>query len=71
MERKRSVGIAVGLLAALVGVGLWWRRHPSACPYGLRLSLDPEDGNAFANYRRFFSDRFFSRAGINAPPRRL
>ena len=39
MERKRSVGIAVGLLAALVGVGLWWRRHPSACPYGLRLSL--------------------------------
>jgi ubiquinone/menaquinone biosynthesis C-methylase UbiE len=33
------VGIAVGLLAALVGVGLWWRRHPSACPYGLRLSL--------------------------------
>lgn len=23
--------------AAAFGAGLWWRRHPSPCPYGLRL----------------------------------
>lgn len=39
VDRKRGVKLAAGLLAALGAVGLWWRRHPSACPYGLRLSL--------------------------------
>jgi ubiquinone/menaquinone biosynthesis C-methylase UbiE len=34
-----GAGFAVVLLVALVVVGLWWRRHPSACPYGLGLSL--------------------------------
>jgi putative spermidine/putrescine transport system permease protein len=27
--------------------------------YGLQLSLSPEEGGTFANYRRFFSDSFF------------
>jgi ubiquinone/menaquinone biosynthesis C-methylase UbiE len=41
MERKRTAGVAAGIAgAALLGVGLWWRRHPSSCPYGLRLSLE-------------------------------
>jgi ubiquinone/menaquinone biosynthesis C-methylase UbiE len=32
--------LAVGLVGgAIVGAVVWWRRHPSACPYGLRLSL--------------------------------
>jgi SAM-dependent methyltransferase len=26
-----------GAAAALLGAGLWWRTHPSPCPYGLRL----------------------------------
>jgi SAM-dependent methyltransferase len=32
-----------GLLAAvaLLGAALWWRRHPSACPYGQRFWLEP------------------------------
>jgi SAM-dependent methyltransferase len=30
---------AVGA-AALVGAGLWWRRHPSACPYGQRFWVE-------------------------------
>ena len=35
--------MAVGLLlaAALVGAMIWLRRHPSACPYSLRFSLEP------------------------------
>lgn len=28
-------------VASLVGAGLWWRRHPSACPYGQRFWLAP------------------------------
>ena len=28
------------LLAAIAGGALWWRRHPSACPYAARRSLD-------------------------------
>lgn len=27
--------------AALIGSALWWRRHPSACPYGQRFWLQP------------------------------
>jgi ubiquinone/menaquinone biosynthesis C-methylase UbiE len=26
--------------AALVGVGVWWRTHPSACPYSQRFWVD-------------------------------
>ena len=39
MDRNVGARFAVVLLVALVVVGLWRRRHPSACPYGLRLSL--------------------------------
>lgn len=39
--RRRAVGIATGLVAiAVLGAMLWWRRNPSACPYGLRFSLE-------------------------------
>jgi SAM-dependent methyltransferase len=31
---------AAGALAALVGGALWWRRHPSACPYGQRFFVE-------------------------------
>ena len=27
--------------AGVVGAALWWRRHPSACPYGQRFWLEP------------------------------
>ena len=27
-------------LGALVGVALWWRRHPSACPYSQRFWVE-------------------------------
>ena len=28
-------------IASLVGAMLWWRRHPSACPYSQRFWLEP------------------------------
>lgn len=31
-----TASLAVGAAAA-VGASLWWRKHPSPCPYGLRL----------------------------------
>jgi SAM-dependent methyltransferase len=39
---RRNARVA-GLLAAasLVGTMLWWRRHPSACPYSQRFWLEP------------------------------
>jgi hypothetical protein len=43
--RKRRVARGVGG-AAIVGVAvvlayaLWWRKNPSACPYGLRLFIE-------------------------------
>ena len=41
MEHKRIAGVVAGIVgSALVGIALWWRRHPSACPYGLRFSLE-------------------------------
>jgi ubiquinone/menaquinone biosynthesis C-methylase UbiE len=41
MEQKKIAGVAAGIVgAALLGIVLWWRRHPSACPYGLRFSLE-------------------------------
>jgi ubiquinone/menaquinone biosynthesis C-methylase UbiE len=41
MEQRRAVGVAVGLVSiALLGLVLWWRRNPSACPYGLHFSLE-------------------------------
>ena len=41
MQRRRAAGIAAGLVVvAVLGAMLWWRRNPSACPYGLRFSLE-------------------------------
>ncbi len=41
MKQRRVVEVAVGLVGvALLGVVLWWRGNPSACPYGLHLSLE-------------------------------
>lgn len=39
-RRRLTRGAALGL-GALVGAGLWWRRHPSACPYSQRFWLEP------------------------------
>jgi ubiquinone/menaquinone biosynthesis C-methylase UbiE len=32
---------ALAAAGALVAAALWWRRHPSACPYGQRFWLAP------------------------------
>ncbi|MDQ3926678.1 MAG: class I SAM-dependent methyltransferase [Actinomycetota bacterium] len=41
MKRRRAVVVAVGIICvALSGIMLRWRRNPSACPYGLRFSLE-------------------------------
>jgi ubiquinone/menaquinone biosynthesis C-methylase UbiE len=32
--------IALAATAAVLGAALWWRRHPSACPYGQRLWVE-------------------------------
>jgi SAM-dependent methyltransferase len=37
---SRVRGIAVAAGAAVVGAGLWWRRHPSTCPYGQRFWVE-------------------------------
>lgn len=38
--RRRAVGIATGLVVVAVLGATLWRRNPSACPYGLRFSLE-------------------------------
>jgi SAM-dependent methyltransferase len=35
----RRFALMVGV--ALLGAALWWRKHPSACPYGQRFWLEP------------------------------
>ena len=37
--RGRSAALAGG--AAVLAGALWWRKHPSACPYGQRFWLEP------------------------------
>lgn len=38
MSRARTaIGLAVG---AVVGAAVWWRRNPSACPYGQRFLIE-------------------------------
>src|SRR3954471_1183108 len=32
--------LALLLAAAVAGAALWWRRHPSACPYGQRFWVE-------------------------------
>jgi ubiquinone/menaquinone biosynthesis C-methylase UbiE len=38
MPTKRSLSLAAG--AAVLGAALWWRRNPSACPYGQRFWVE-------------------------------
>jgi protein-L-isoaspartate O-methyltransferase len=37
-RRGKIIGLAAG--AAAVGGALWWRTHPSACPYGQRFWVE-------------------------------
>jgi ubiquinone/menaquinone biosynthesis C-methylase UbiE len=37
--RDRTIGLASG--GVVLGVALWWRKHPSACPYGQRFWVEP------------------------------
>ena len=39
-ERRVAPLGAVLAGAAVLGYALWWRRHPSACPYGLRFFVE-------------------------------
>jgi SAM-dependent methyltransferase len=34
---RRGPSLALGCAVALGGAALWWRKHPSACPYGQRF----------------------------------
>jgi ubiquinone/menaquinone biosynthesis C-methylase UbiE len=36
-----KITVGIGGLAALLAAGLWWRKNPSACPYGQRFWLQP------------------------------
>src|SRR5215207_8039259 len=36
--RSRVLGLAIG--GAIVAAALWWRKHPSACPYGQRFWVE-------------------------------
>jgi ubiquinone/menaquinone biosynthesis C-methylase UbiE len=39
MIHPRTVALAGG--AAVIAAAVWWRKHPSACPYGQRFWLQP------------------------------
>lgn len=36
----RTKYMVAGLLGAVAAAGMWWRRHPSACPYGQRFWIE-------------------------------
>jgi ubiquinone/menaquinone biosynthesis C-methylase UbiE len=36
----KAAAALLGGVLALAGAGLWWRRHPSACPYAQRFWLE-------------------------------
>jgi ubiquinone/menaquinone biosynthesis C-methylase UbiE len=38
--RPRPRHLAAGALGAILGAALWWRRNPSACPYGQRFWVE-------------------------------
>src|SRR5689334_5690870 len=39
MRTSRGLALAGG--GVVLGVALWWRAHPSACPYGQRFWVEP------------------------------
>src|SRR5262245_45537336 len=39
MRRRATLGLAAA--GAVAGGALWWRKHPSACPYGQRFWVQP------------------------------
>jgi SAM-dependent methyltransferase len=39
MRRRGTIGLAAA--GAVAGGALWWRTHPSACPYGQRFWVEP------------------------------
>ena len=39
LVRARTLGLIVA--GGLLGSAYWWRRHPSACPYGQRFWVEP------------------------------
>jgi SAM-dependent methyltransferase len=39
LKRTRTVALVVG--GGVLAAALWWRKHPSACPYGQRFWLEP------------------------------
>ena len=59
MKRRRAVVVAVGIIGvALSGIMLRWRRNPSACPYGLRFSLEfPHSSVTRSSLREILSPR--------------
>ena len=38
--RPRARGFVLAVGAAVLGAALWWRKHPSACPYGQRFWVE-------------------------------
>ena len=34
------LGVSLAAAAAGLGYAFWWRRNPSACPYGLRFLVE-------------------------------
>jgi SAM-dependent methyltransferase len=40
IARSRPRGLALTAGAAVLAAALWWRRHPSACPYGQRFWVE-------------------------------
>ncbi len=38
MTRRPALALTAGTM--LVGAAMWWRRHPSACPYGQRFWVE-------------------------------
>jgi ubiquinone/menaquinone biosynthesis C-methylase UbiE len=41
MRSSRLLASAASAVAAVLASALWWRKHPSACPYGQRFWVEP------------------------------
>jgi SAM-dependent methyltransferase len=39
-DGSRARGLTLGAGAAVLAAALWWRKHPSACPYGQRFWVE-------------------------------